>query len=146
MNHAVTDAGKSNFATDMRGAPVVDRTHRANVIMPGYRPVNQLATRAIGDLDARYSAAFSADAIHLSVCAGRKRSVALSEKHRELDARRAGIDDQKGVRQDLVSLQWRASNTTMAYEPSRARVLSARRVSLHRNCRVKRGSDFGDMI
>ena len=54
----------------------------------------------------------------------------IAGEERELDARRAGIEDEDSVAHASTLALWRASSSAMAHEPSRASVLSARLVRM----------------
>jgi hypothetical protein len=53
VHHAMPNTGKTGHATDMRGKPAMNGSHRALMIVSRNCFVNQFPALRIGDLDAR---------------------------------------------------------------------------------------------
>ena len=83
MNDTVADSGKTCFAADMGGEPVVDRRDGTFLILGIDRPIGELAASRIIDPEMRRGS----DALHLAMRSWRKRTVCHRLEDGKLDAR-----------------------------------------------------------
>src|SRR5215472_9580642 len=103
MHDAVADAVKSGLAADMIREPALNGGNGGTVVIAGDGLISDSATLGVRNLQPRRRP----DTLDLPVHIGREGIVGSRFEHRELDARRPGVDDENSPSHRLVRT-WRA--------------------------------------